>query len=105
MWSLPRPRRSTAGSTWTAGRLPPRWRNISATARPLGSRRTGGYSATQFALTVGPLVPACYTDSGMHPDLTPIQRIDELDELLTDTGNRPVVLFKHSYSCGISAEA
>ena len=31
--------------------------------------------------------------------------MDELDELLTDTGDRPVVLFKHSYSCGISAEA
>jgi bacillithiol system protein YtxJ len=41
----------------------------------------------------------------MHPDLTPLQRIDELDQLLTESTQRPLLLFKHSYSCGVSAEA
>ena len=41
----------------------------------------------------------------MHPDLTPLQRIDELDQLLTESAAQPLLLFKHSYSCGISAEA
>jgi bacillithiol system protein YtxJ len=41
----------------------------------------------------------------MHPRLTAVQRIEELDHLLTESGTRPILLFKHSYSCGISAEA
>jgi bacillithiol system protein YtxJ len=41
----------------------------------------------------------------MHPDLTPLQHIDQLDQLLTESTQRPLLLFKHSYSCGISAEA
>ncbi len=41
----------------------------------------------------------------MHPRLTAVQRIEELDNLLTQSGTRPLLLFKHSYSCGISAEA
>ena len=41
----------------------------------------------------------------MHPRLTPLEQIDELDLLLTESGSRPLLLFKHSYSCGISAEA
>jgi bacillithiol system protein YtxJ len=41
----------------------------------------------------------------MHPDLTALQHIDELDQLLTESDQRPLLLFKHSYSCGISAEA
>jgi bacillithiol system protein YtxJ len=41
----------------------------------------------------------------MHPRLTPVHRIEELDNLLTQSGTRPLLLFKHSYSCGISAEA
>jgi bacillithiol system protein YtxJ len=41
----------------------------------------------------------------MHPKLTTLQRLDELDRFLAESANRPVVLFKHSYSCGISAEA
>jgi bacillithiol system protein YtxJ len=40
-----------------------------------------------------------------HPDLTTLRGIDELDELLTRSGQQPLLLFKHSYSCGISAEA
>jgi bacillithiol system protein YtxJ len=41
----------------------------------------------------------------MHPDLRSLQHIDELDQLLSDSRYRPLLLFKHSYSCGISAEA
>jgi bacillithiol system protein YtxJ len=41
----------------------------------------------------------------MHPELTSLQRIDELDTLLTESSTRPLLVFKHSYSCGISAEA
>ena len=40
-----------------------------------------------------------------HPDLTTLHRIDELDELLNRSGDQPLLLFKHSYTCGISAEA
>ncbi len=42
---------------------------------------------------------------GMHPDLTTLQRLDELDALIAESEKRPLLLFKHSYSCGISAEA
>jgi bacillithiol system protein YtxJ len=41
----------------------------------------------------------------MHPELTPLQRLDELDTLIADSGATPVLVFKHSYTCGISAEA
>ena len=41
----------------------------------------------------------------MHPDLTPIHGIDELDRALVESRQRPLLLFKHSYSCGVSAEA
>jgi bacillithiol system protein YtxJ len=41
----------------------------------------------------------------MHPNLTPVQQLDELEQLIAESQKRPVLLFKHSYSCGISAEA
>ena len=41
----------------------------------------------------------------MHPELTPIHGIDELDRALVESRHRPLLLFKHSYSCGVSAEA
>jgi bacillithiol system protein YtxJ len=41
----------------------------------------------------------------MHPHLTRLEQLDELSRLLEASGSRPVLLFKHSYSCGISAEA
>jgi bacillithiol system protein YtxJ len=41
----------------------------------------------------------------MHPKLTALQQLDELDRFLAESDTRPVVLFKHSYTCGISAEA
>ena len=41
----------------------------------------------------------------MHPHLTNLERIDDLDALLKASEAQPVLLFKHSYTCGISAEA
>lgn len=41
----------------------------------------------------------------MHPDLTMLTRVDELDRLLAESENRPLLVFKHSYSCGTSFEA
>jgi len=41
----------------------------------------------------------------MHPNLTSLERIDELERLIVDSEAQPVLLFKHSYTCGISAEA
>jgi len=41
----------------------------------------------------------------MHPDLTHVQHIDELDALLEESSDRPILLFKHSMSCGTSYEA
>ena len=41
----------------------------------------------------------------MHPDLLPLSGVDELERLLADSQTRPVLLFKHSRSCGVSAEA
>jgi bacillithiol system protein YtxJ len=41
----------------------------------------------------------------MHPDLRHLQHLDELDRLLDESEHRPLLLFKHSYSCGTSAEA
>jgi bacillithiol system protein YtxJ len=41
----------------------------------------------------------------MHPELTPLHKLAQLDELLAESQTRPLLLFKHSYTCGISAEA
>src|SRR5215211_2068448 len=41
----------------------------------------------------------------MHPSLTNVQRIDELEQLIAESNQQPLLLFKHSRSCGISAEA
>ena len=41
----------------------------------------------------------------MHPDLTSLTNVDELETLLSASAERPLLLFKHSYTCGISAEA
>ncbi len=41
----------------------------------------------------------------MHPDLTVLRAVDELDRLLAESNNRPILLFKHSRTCGVSAEA
>ena len=41
----------------------------------------------------------------MHPDLTPLEHVDELHRLIAESDSRPVLLFKHSYTCGVSMEA
>ena len=41
----------------------------------------------------------------MHPDIVRPQRIEDLDRLLAQTAERPLLLFKHSLACGTSAEA
>ena len=41
----------------------------------------------------------------MHPQLTRLEELGELDRLLAASDTRPLLLFKHSYTCGISAEA
>lgn len=41
----------------------------------------------------------------MHPDLIHLHHLEELDRLLSESHTRPVLVFKHSYTCGISAEA
>ena len=41
----------------------------------------------------------------MHPQLTALNGIEELDRVLAASGERPLLLFKHSYTCGVSAEA
>ena len=41
----------------------------------------------------------------MHPDLTALKGIDELDRLIGESRTRPLLLFKHSHTCGTSMEA
>lgn len=41
----------------------------------------------------------------MHSELTPLRGIDEFDALLRASARHPLVLFKHSHTCGVSAEA
>ena len=44
-------------------------------------------------------------EGAMRPDLKVLRHLSDLDRLLDDSTRRPVLLFKHSYSCGTSAEA
>jgi bacillithiol system protein YtxJ len=41
----------------------------------------------------------------MDLELTPLRGLAELEQVITESHVQPVVLFKHSYTCGISAEA
>ena len=41
----------------------------------------------------------------MHPNLTTVSAVDQLEQLLATSTDKPLLLFKHSYSCGVSAEA
>jgi len=41
----------------------------------------------------------------LHPDIVRPQRIEDLDRLLAQSSDRPLLLFKHSLTCGTSAEA
>jgi bacillithiol system protein YtxJ len=41
----------------------------------------------------------------LHPDLIHLRNLEDLDRLLSESHTRPLLLFKHSYTCGVSAEA
>jgi bacillithiol system protein YtxJ len=41
----------------------------------------------------------------MDLELTPLSGLAELEQVISDSHLKPVLLFKHSYTCGISAEA
>ena len=41
----------------------------------------------------------------MHPALISVHNLADLDRLLSESHTRPLLLFKHSHTCGISAEA
>jgi bacillithiol system protein YtxJ len=41
----------------------------------------------------------------MDHNLTTLREVAELEKALDDSHQRPLLLFKHSYSCGVSAEA
>ena len=41
----------------------------------------------------------------MHPALKELGGLDDLDRLLAASGDRPLLLFKYSATCGTSAEA
>lgn len=41
----------------------------------------------------------------MHPQLKHLEKIEELQRLLEASRQRPLLVFKHSYTCGTSAEA
>src|SRR5262245_38519205 len=41
----------------------------------------------------------------MQPHIVRLQQIEEFDRLLVQSTERPLLLFKHSLSCGTSAEA
>jgi len=37
--------------------------------------------------------------------LKPLSRVDELEDAIAESSERPVLLFKHSRNCGVSCEA
>jgi bacillithiol system protein YtxJ len=41
----------------------------------------------------------------MHRQMMRLERLDQLERALAGSAERPLLLFKHSYTCGISAEA
>jgi bacillithiol system protein YtxJ len=41
----------------------------------------------------------------MHPDLTALKHVEQLDRLIGESQTRPLLLFKHSHTCGTSLEA
>ena len=54
---------------------------------------------------VRPRLGGIATLKGMHPALKRLSGIDDLDRALAATDERPLLLFKHSFTCGVSAEA
>jgi bacillithiol system protein YtxJ len=41
----------------------------------------------------------------VHPELTELRSQQDVDNLLEESTSRPVLILKHSYSCGTSAQA
>ena len=41
----------------------------------------------------------------MHPELTSLEGLDELDRMVAASSDRPLLLFKYSNTCGTSAQA
>jgi bacillithiol system protein YtxJ len=41
----------------------------------------------------------------MHPNVWDLRRLEDIETLLVESASRPVLLLKHSYSCGTSAQA
>lgn len=41
----------------------------------------------------------------MHPDIQELRTVDDVQVMLAESTARPVLLLKHSYSCGTSAQA
>ena len=41
----------------------------------------------------------------MHPNLIQLHDVAQVDELISGPDPRPLVIFKHSHSCGTSAQA
>ena len=41
----------------------------------------------------------------MHPLLKSLSDVEELERALAASDERPLLLFKHSFTCGVSAEA
>jgi bacillithiol system protein YtxJ len=41
----------------------------------------------------------------MDPALKPLRTLDDLEETIAASHTQPVLLFKHSHTCGVSAEA
>jgi len=41
----------------------------------------------------------------MHPDIWELRGLEDIETLLVESASRPVLLLKHSYSCGTSAQA
>lgn len=43
--------------------------------------------------------------SGIVEDVSPLTSLEALDALIVESGARPVLLFKHSETCGLSLQA
>ena len=41
----------------------------------------------------------------VHPNLIQLHDVAQVDELISGSDPRPLVIFKHSHSCGTSAQA
>lgn len=54
---------------------------------------------------IGTALDSMMTPSGTTSDFRPLITNDQIDAAITESWSHPVVIFKHSVSCGTSAEA